>query len=484
MNHSFALKTGAVCFGATLFATVYWHPGAPRVEAAPQVEDPKFRYVGADTCKSCHEKPQEQYKDSFDFVRLDEYETWKNQDKHSRAFEVLQGERAQSIGKSLGIVVTEDARCLNCHAMNFQPARRGRLFKLQDGVTCDGCHGPASGWLSDHIELDWRTQPPAAKSALGMRDIRDPVKKAEMCLSCHVGNAADNKVLTHAMYAAGHPPLPAFELETFCEKLPRHWRTMKEKPLAIQQQFNFDPAASERAKGVLIGGVVALRESMRLLAEQTGQGRLDFAQYDCYACHHELQAKSWRQERGYAGMPGRPSMPEWPSALVELAVHAAAPKDAQPLLEELRTQLGKLRAAYDARPFGDPVQMAKAAKEVADWTDQLLARLKPLKITETEARRLLLQLTAITERRTPDYDSAWQLAWALDAMLRELEPKPTGEVQAAWKRLEAGLDLKLPSGKGQEIMTHLPRRFKAMDNYDPGQLKKHFAELGRLLTPR
>ena len=32
-----------------------------------------------------------------------------------------------------------------------------------------------------------------------------------MCLSCHLGNAREGRVVTHEMYAAGHPPLPGFE---------------------------------------------------------------------------------------------------------------------------------------------------------------------------------------------------------------------------------------------------------------------------------
>ena len=51
----------------------------------------------------------------------------------------------------------------------------------------------------------------------------------------------------------------------------------------------------------------------------------EMANYDCYACHHDLTSKSWRQERGYAGVPGRPTLHEWPPALAELGLmHAAA----------------------------------------------------------------------------------------------------------------------------------------------------------------
>ncbi len=34
--------------------------------------------------------------------------------------------------------------------------------------------------------------------------------------------------MTHEMYAAGHPPLPSVELQTFCEEMPQHWQTPRE----------------------------------------------------------------------------------------------------------------------------------------------------------------------------------------------------------------------------------------------------------------
>ena len=57
-----------------------------------------------------------------------------------------------------------------------------------------------------------------------MTNVRDPVRRTELCLSCHVGDIACGKFVTHDMFAAGDPPLPAFEIETFLEQMPPHWR--------------------------------------------------------------------------------------------------------------------------------------------------------------------------------------------------------------------------------------------------------------------
>ena len=128
-----------------------------------------------------------------------------------------------------------------------------------------------------------------------MTNVRDPVRRTELCLSCHVGDIACGKFVTHDMFAAGHPPLPAFEIEAFLEQMPPHWR-----PVPPQS----------RTRSVALEGLVALRASVRLLADanrlpqkqgHADLGSVDFAVYDCTACHHELQVPSPRQERGYFG---------------------------------------------------------------------------------------------------------------------------------------------------------------------------------------
>ena len=85
---------------------------------------------------------------------------------------------------------------------------------MSQGVSCDGCHGPAERWLQPHAfnTKMWRALSPEEKETrFGMFNVRDPVKQAQLCMSCHVGNAAEGKVVTHAMMAAGHPPLPSLK---------------------------------------------------------------------------------------------------------------------------------------------------------------------------------------------------------------------------------------------------------------------------------
>jgi len=64
----------------------------------------------------------------------------------------------------------------------------------------------------------------------GMQNLRDPVTRAAVCSSCHVGSPSEGKVVTHAMYAAGHPPLTGFELNGLSERMPPHWRKARDVP--------------------------------------------------------------------------------------------------------------------------------------------------------------------------------------------------------------------------------------------------------------
>ena len=111
--------------------------------------------------------------------------------------------------------------------------------------------------------------------------------------------------------------MPGFEIETYARSMPPHWRELGEKgDFRFQAEFieasypgwKHDPTDDlPQTRAVVIGGVLALRESVQLLldhaAEATagaGQTPLasfpDFAVFDCASCHHDLRPESWRLE--------------------------------------------------------------------------------------------------------------------------------------------------------------------------------------------
>src|SRR6185295_3930642 len=94
-------------------------------------------------------------------------------DRHAKAYHILTGTRSASIAKRLGLrePPTAAAKCLDCHAVNVPAAERGPKFRIEDGVTCEACHGPAGGWLARHSEKGWT---PAQSRELGLRDTSEP----------------------------------------------------------------------------------------------------------------------------------------------------------------------------------------------------------------------------------------------------------------------------------------------------------------------
>jgi hypothetical protein len=442
----------------------------------------KGHYMGVRSCVRCHREwkkdpdfPDEDY--TTDFVLLTEYTTWRSRDKHSRAYAVLTEPLAKNMGRLLGgWNVAEDARCLNCHAAHVPPALRAEGFNIKDGVSCDACHGPAEKWYARHQEqMTWRKTPIADKEALGMLNVRDPVQRTEMCLSCHAGSVKEGKVVTHDMYAAGHPPLPSIEVAFFSDEMPRHWRYIKEKTRAqpelkdlYRNVLKIDPDELEKTKLVALGGVVALRTSMQMLEDQSDETHYpqpELAAYECYACHHDLKYPSWRQQRGNKG---RPAMREWPAALVEAALGLAADSE---LSRRFQDEQRQLRQAFDARPFGDRKQIAAHAHQLAGLCDSLLAHLRKTTFDAKVARTLLRELCSFQAGAAPDYDSARQRAWAFEMIYGELHSRPPEKEKEPWKDLNAVLKLDLPSGN-RKILDELPAGQRKLYDYDPDKFRE------------
>src|SRR5262249_16313684 len=250
----------------------------------------KFYYQEAKDCKQCHTVPIADRKDSLDLCMLTEYSIWKTHDKHAQAYAVLKGERGRKMAEVLKQdVVKAETGCLGCHAMNNLPGKEGAKLEVEDGVSCAGCHGPSGGdgaWLGPHAQKTWRNKTPEEKYKQGFRDLRDPVVRAELCLSCHVGSAPEGKVVSHAMMAAGHPPLPPIEIATFSKNEPQHWRDAKDVPYfkankdkpEVLKKYHLDGIdfgkgdSFQRTKFALIGNIVAVRETLKLARD-----RADFA---------------------------------------------------------------------------------------------------------------------------------------------------------------------------------------------------------------
>ena len=214
---------------AFIVALVFWLAPSSMAQVQPReaqqrrpTQEPgevgKFNGPGSCAASSCHGGVQPKT-----VVRIpqDEYTIWAAQDKHARSYAVLSNPVSVRMGKILGLEQPPDKsdKCLNCHALNAKPEQRAQSFQtLDDGVSCESCHGAAVGWLGPHTVKNWTHE---QSLRLGMYDTRDLVERSAKCLTCHLGTA--EKEVDHTMIAAGHPDL-TFQLESFSSVMPRHWK--------------------------------------------------------------------------------------------------------------------------------------------------------------------------------------------------------------------------------------------------------------------
>lgn len=387
-------------------------------EKSPAPQD--FQLLGSLTCQTgCHDQatpkmpsPTEGYK----FIRLWENVVWDAHDLHSRAFKNIvpaKNTLAKSMeinlkkGKGEAYKVTEDVKCLACHASHTKlfevdkPANWTlKSFETADGVGCEMCHGLGSAYRPRHDApkrvadpapgeptaiVEWREWDPVKKTKWGFTDLRSPVAATATCASCHIGSQKDGRFVTHEMYAAGHPPLPPLDLMAYSREQPRHWGLPSQMPYLVnlaekdaKKAFDTFHYRSEKVESSVVrrfveSTIAALRSTAALTSQLADEAKpkndgLDFAAFDCYSCHHDLKYPSDRQARGYDGPPGRPQFRVAPFALARTVVGD----------EELGKQLDAARRelafSFGNRSYGDPEAIGKAVAKVSAWCDTAMAK--------------------------------------------------------------------------------------------------------------
>jgi hypothetical protein len=415
---------------------------APLTAHAQKPDDSLF--LGSGKCRNCHVQRTGDRDEQF--VLLTEYVTWALSDKHALAYVALEGNRGQQIGKALGIDVRTDASCLACHAVSTPD----RIHEDTDhgiarqGVGCEACHGAAGtrtgeekAWLDNHAKKPWRKKTAEEKEAAGLTDLRNPAKRAEVCMSCHLSDASQGRVVTHAMFAAGHPPLQSFDLPSASERMPRHWRLAPDVPYlqsedkTIRDNYHFGTAGSANTQAAIGTGLASLARMTQLVEERAAGTakwserqlamfkdlndaelwpQIAMAHSDCAACHHELRRPSWRQLRGYHGAPGRPPLPAWTVALPRAGIGADA--------KQVSAALKSLDDAIRRQPFGDREQLPTAAAQArrgafpADWRTTIYS----IEASPALARAIA---TPAVEEPYVDFDSARQIVAAFAAVYQD-----------------------------------------------------------------
>ncbi len=286
-----------IALAGFLLATVIAWFGWSRQRFSPQHDATKaaieirtartsFSIAGATSCAGggCHGnvKPVP----ASERCQQDEFVLW-TQDRHAGAYRTLFSERSQKIAKLLGdrTQAHEDSRCLACHtnplAVNLSDDNPFVQQERRFGVGCESCHGSANEWLVAHAAPDWHRE----KHRHSMPDLADPIVQAKTCAGCHVGAPADREVpvrdVNHDLIAAGHPRLQ-FEFGAYRANMPAHWRPKKH---------------SNNAHIWVVGQVVSAQSALELTVHRAKNGPWpEFAEHDCFACHHALAEPSWRRQ--------------------------------------------------------------------------------------------------------------------------------------------------------------------------------------------
>ena len=159
--------------------------------------------VGPSKCTACHDHDRQT-------AKWQKEEPLQYKDKaHYNTRKQLDGAKAGTYAKAIGIADPYDVKgsCVTCHATVF----RG---DANAGVSCESCHGPASGYLEPH-----QVKGSYAKAvSTGLRDLKSkPPAIAKACVACHL--TTDKRLI-----AAGHPSGAEFDVGAGLKKVV-HWDT-------------------------------------------------------------------------------------------------------------------------------------------------------------------------------------------------------------------------------------------------------------------
>jgi len=355
-------------------------------------------------------------------VLQNEYLVWQRQDKHAKAYAVLLEPRSQRIAKNLGLPEAHTAKmCLDCHSDNVAAGLRGRQFQVSDGVGCEGCHGGGQRWLGPHVAGVSST---AELQKLGMFPTEDPVARAQLCLSCHLGD--ETKFVTHRLMGAGHPRL-AFELDTFTEIQPAHY--------LVDDDYKKRKVVASGVQTWAIGQAMAVSRTMAALADSNRRVAGMFPEltfYDCHACHHPMSNTRWQRRESTGLGPGVIRFNDSNILMLRLLARRIAPDDGAPLSGQLRA----LHAAM-SEGKGDAGAIAREVKAVADRLVQRFARHA---FGSEDMRALLASLIADgRDGHFADYGGAEQATMALASVIQTLR-RAGGITEAQGNDLKAAIE--------------------------------------------
>ncbi len=431
-------------------------------------------------------------------------------DRHNRAYSVLFDARSKRIVQLLdglpdvkSAAPHRDARCTACHSVPVDP-KVALTALLADGVGCELCHGPAKNWIREHTQIHWLADYHAGKPEPlpDMWDTRNLLSRAKICASCHVGDRPAGREVNHDLIAAGHPRLN-FEFHAYLGVLPKHWCD------AAGAKTGFRTDRESHAEIWAIGQLTAAEAALRLLAARAAAAEKEsnspergpwpeFAEYDCYACHHPLDPK-----RPAASRPDKFSEKKSPRLISQpwtwgtwyfpdgelrllltsdVLAKSGEAKTALASIERLRTEMAK------AAP--DRAAVHAMASDVAGQLDRLAKRVDQIAFGARTIEDLLARAAA-EDFAPANWDEAAQRFLALEAFWKAYQfaigqkaiEEHATEVTASLEQIRAKLAFPRPA---KQAITGpdgkpIPARIDSPTGFDSQAISRQFASTSALI---
>ena len=191
--------------------------GAPGVKA--HVRPPSsHKTVGPSNC-SCHTQQND----------------WWGKDKHYNSSQPFLNDdpKRQKIARLYGVssadMKTGKAICMDCHGTVISGKERR---EVEDGVSCESCHGAGADFLKVHNEGGKFN---SKAFTVGMRELTKLDVRASVCTGCHY-------VTESRLLSAGHPSNEKFDYVTAMDKI-KHWKAAND---SVQIQAVFSDAVAKR----------------------------------------------------------------------------------------------------------------------------------------------------------------------------------------------------------------------------------------------
>jgi hypothetical protein len=223
-------------------------------------------YVGPQACLECHKA---------------ESAVWENT-KHAKSFRELH--KAPKVKEILSAVggdsnPRKNTLCVQCH-YTLEQADESATAAAKSSVSCESCHGAASGWVKVHNDyggtgVTREAEPAAHKTERIKKSIEAGMRRpdtfydlAANCLACHsLARSGVDGATIGKMLEAGHPINPDYELVKYSQGTVRH------RFYPPKVDVNAEMTAAELARMFVTG-----RAAM-LVTATAAQGKSDNAAY-------------------------------------------------------------------------------------------------------------------------------------------------------------------------------------------------------------